>query len=56
MVIAQFSREICMGMLNSLGNFAWRCQIPSSDTKNTEGVPKSLGDLTWYWIPMTLKM
>ena len=36
-----------MGMPNSLGNFAWGCQIPCSvgDTKNTEGVPKSLGDL-----------
>ena len=35
-------------MPNSLGNFAWGSQIPCSvgDTKNTEGVPKSLGDLT----------
>ena len=44
---AKFSRELCMGMPNSLGNFAWGCQIPCSvgDTKSTEGVPKSLGDL-----------
>ena len=37
-----------MGILNSLGNFAWGCQIPClvGDTKNTEVVPKSLGDLT----------
>ena len=37
-----------MGMPNSLGDFAWGCQIPCSvgDAKNTEGVPKSLGDLT----------
>ena len=36
-----------MGMPNSVGNFAWGCQIPCSvgDTKSTEGVPKSLGDL-----------
>ena len=29
-------------------NFAWGCQIPClvGDTKNTEGVPKSLGNLT----------
>ena len=28
-------------------NYAWGCQIPCSvgDTKSTEGVPKSLGDL-----------
>ena len=34
----KFSREFCMGS-----------QIPCSvgDAKNTEGVPKSLGDLTW---------
>ena len=34
---AKFSREVCMG-----------CRIPCSvgDTKNTEGVPQSLGDLT----------
>ena len=44
---AKFSRELCMGMPNSLGNFAWGRQIPCSvgDTKSTEGVPKSLGDL-----------
>ena len=43
----KFSRELCMGMPNSLGNFAWGRQIPCSvgDTKSTEGVPKSLGDL-----------
>ena len=37
-----------MGILNFLGNFAWGCQIPClvGDTKNTEGVPKSLGYLT----------
>ena len=37
-----------MGMPNSLGNFAWGFRIPCllGDTKNTEGVPKSLGDLT----------
>ena len=36
-----------MGILNSLGNFAWGCEIPClmGDTKNIEGVPKSLGDL-----------
>ena len=36
-------------MPNSPGNFAWRFRIPCSvgDTKITEGVPKSLGDLTW---------
>ena len=34
---SKFSREFCMGF-----------QIPCllGDTKNTEGVPKSLGDLT----------
>ena len=44
----EFSREFCMGIPNSLGNFAWGCQIPClvGDTKNTEVVPKSLGDLT----------
>ena len=44
---AKFSRELCMGMPNSLGNFACGRQIPCSvgDTKSTEGVPKSLGDL-----------
>ena len=37
-----------MEMPNSLGNFAWGCRIPClvGDTKNTEGVPKSLGELT----------
>ena len=37
-------REFCMGMPNSVGNSAWGRQIPSlvGDTKNTEGVPKSL--------------
>ena len=34
---AKFSREFCMGMPNSL---------LGGDTKNTEGVPKSRGDLT----------
>ena len=45
---AKFSREFYMGIPNSLGNFAWGCQIPCSmgATKNTEGVPKPLGDLT----------
>ena len=42
---AKFPREFSMEMP---GNFAWGCQITCSvgDTKNTEGVPKSLGDLT----------
>ena len=45
---AKFSRDFYTEMPNSLGNFAWGCQIPClvGDTKNTEGVPKSLGDLT----------
>ena len=45
---AKFSREFRIGMPSFLGNFAWGCQIPRlvEDTKNTEGVPKSLGDLT----------
>ena len=39
--------NLCMGMPNSLGNFARGCQIPCSvgDTKSTEGLSKSLGDL-----------
>ena len=42
------AREFSIEMPNSLGNFAWGCQIPCSvgDTKSTEGVLKSLGDLT----------
>ena len=38
-----------MRIPNSLGNFAWGSKFPACllwDTKNTEGVPKSLGDLT----------
>ena len=42
---AKFSREFCMGMPNSLGNSAWDAEFPWG-TKNIEGVPKSLGDLT----------
>ena len=33
---AKFSREFCMG---------WRILCSVGDTKNTEGVPKSLGNL-----------
>ena len=43
-----------MGMPNSLGNFAWDAEFPVQyigDTKNTEGVPKSLGGLTRCLIP-----
>ena len=45
---AKFSREFCMGIPNSLEEFAWGCQILClvGDTKNTEGVPKSLGDFS----------
>ena len=45
---AKFSREFCMEIPNYLGKFACGCQIPFlvGDTKNTEGVPKSLGDFT----------
>ena len=43
---AKFSREFCMGMPNSVGNFEWGRQFPSSvgDIKNNEGVPNSLRD------------
>ena len=34
---AKFSREFCIGIPNSLGNFAWGCQIPC-----LVGIPKTL--------------
>ena len=34
---ANFSREFCMGMANSLGNFAWNAKFPVQ-----RGIPKTL--------------
>ena len=52
---AKFFQEFCMGMPNSLGNFAWGCQILlgilHGDAKFSwefcMGMPNSLGNFAW---------
>ena len=41
--------KFCMGAPNSLGNFAWGCQIPYyiGGANIPEGVPISLGNFAW---------